>query len=82
MQGRDGDAPSAGVRPTARGLHSLTLELNLSTFGKHPRVKLGCKEDQTAQVEREMITSVSPYRPPTPQMAASCSSHRLMAATV
>jgi len=36
-----------------RGLHSLTLELNLSNSRKHSRVKLGDIVDRIAQVERK-----------------------------
>jgi len=45
---------SAGVRweePAGRGLHSFTLELNLSNSGTHSRVKLGYTVDRSVPVE-------------------------------
>ena len=34
--------------PEPRGLHSLTSELNLRTFGTHPRVNLGYMGDRVS----------------------------------
>ena len=37
--------------PPPRGLHSFTLELSLSNFRTHSRVKVGYTVDRRAQVE-------------------------------
>jgi hypothetical protein len=42
--------PVRGVLP-GRGLHSLTLELNLSNSGTHSLLKLGYTVDRIAEVE-------------------------------
>jgi len=45
-------AVGAGARlPVGRGLHSFTLELNLSNSRTHSWVKLGYTVDRRAQVE-------------------------------
>ena len=42
---------AAGVGAAGRGLHSFTLELNLSHFGTHSWVKLGYTVGRRAQIE-------------------------------
>jgi len=40
-----------GARVGGRGLHSFTLELNLSNSRTHSRFNFGCTVDRGAQVE-------------------------------
>jgi hypothetical protein len=59
------------VQPDARGLHSFTLELNLSNSRTDSWVKLGYTVGRTAQVELKPERAEAPAGcPPTPRPPA------------